>query len=48
MVPPATGEAGKQVLASAPVTVQVSPAGSVSVNVTLFEFPVPPAVTVTL
>src|SRR5262249_32724533 len=44
-VPPATAEVGEQAAASGPDTVQVSPAGSVSVRTTFVEFPVPPAVT---
>ena len=48
VVPPATGEAGKQAPASGPLTVQLRPAGKVSVKTTLVEVTFPPAVTVML
>ena len=48
VVPPATGEAGKQLPPSVPPTVQVSPAGNRSVNTTFVELPDPLAVTTTL
>ena len=48
VVPPATGEAGEQVAACGPPTVQLRPAGSVSVSTTFVELPVPPALTVML
>src|SRR5439155_1105043 len=47
-VPPATGEAGVQLPASGPPTVQLCPLGKVSVSTTLVESPVPLAVTVML
>ena len=46
VVPPATGEAGKQLPPSVPPTVQVSPAGNESVRTTLVELAGPLAVTV--
>ena len=47
VVPPATGEAGEQLPASEPPTVQLSPAGNVSVRTTWVELAGPLAVTVT-
>src|SRR5262245_11080030 len=48
VVPPATGEAGKQAPALGPPMVQLRLAGNVSVSTTSFEVPVPLAVTVRL
>ena len=48
VVPPAIGELGEQAGASGPPTVQLSPAGNVSVRTTLVELPGPLAVTTTL
>jgi hypothetical protein len=48
VAPPATGEAGEQLALSVPPTVQVSPAGNVSVSTTLVELAGPLAVTAML